>query len=458
MILSLFKIQLIWLHSFFGRYDFWGGNAALDNAATTIVLGGLDGTTKLALGGTADSLTIDNMAAYPGFYADGLGQVRGGNAGGGFVAKDGTFTISGTLIAGALHIPDENTTGASFHVDTNGDTWWGCTHDNWTSDNYNAPAFVSADGTARFNSLIIGDATDGWLVSLNTITAAGTGLIRTANANARVEFDLNGLKLITLHRFRRLRLIQTAQAGLDLREQKPYLGTNAGVVTAGGFTLNATALYTGSKTAYDDNKAGIHIGTDGIGIGDNVFTVSDAGHLIATSAYIEGELVAGEIHIPDKTTANSFHVNTAGYAWWGCNEADFNSNNTNATALIAPTGQAVFSSAFFGETTQTHGWYVNEAVLYNRGTGRIALRVTDEALSYLNLDGDGLWTSVDGTKTAEINSDGTGFFGLVGRRLLNGTTGVVKAWWLDTDNGKFSSGKGFIDSHPALEWEFLLIT
>jgi len=59
--------------------------------------------------------------------------------------------------------------------------------------------------------------------------------------------------------------------------------------TIGGFTI-ATHLYTGSKTAYNDANAGVHLGTDGIGIGNNVFTVSSAGALVATSATITGTI------------------------------------------------------------------------------------------------------------------------------------------------------------------------
>jgi hypothetical protein len=67
------------LASFYaGIYDFWGGNEAIGNAATKIVLGNLDGVPKLALGPSADTLTIDNIATYPGFFADGNGYFRGG--------------------------------------------------------------------------------------------------------------------------------------------------------------------------------------------------------------------------------------------------------------------------------------------------------------------------------------------------------------------------------------------
>lgn len=83
---------------YIGVYDFWGGNAAIGNAATTIVIGNLDGTPKIALGASADSLTIANMATYPGLFADGGGNVRAGNAGGGFVSTAGTFTVSGDIV------------------------------------------------------------------------------------------------------------------------------------------------------------------------------------------------------------------------------------------------------------------------------------------------------------------------------------------------------------------------
>jgi hypothetical protein len=68
--------------------------------------------------------------------------------------------------------------------------------------------------------------------------------------------------------------------------------TITGAITAssgsvGSFTIG-TYLYSGSKTAYNDANAGVHIGSDGIGIGNNVFTVSSAGALTATSGDIAG--------------------------------------------------------------------------------------------------------------------------------------------------------------------------
>jgi len=63
---------------YIGANDLWGGNAAIGNAATTIVLGNLDGTSKIALGPTADAITIAGVQT--GFIADGGGNLRVGDA------------------------------------------------------------------------------------------------------------------------------------------------------------------------------------------------------------------------------------------------------------------------------------------------------------------------------------------------------------------------------------------
>ena len=96
-------------------------------------------------------------------------------------------------------------------------------------------------------------------------------------------------------------------AGNATPASAPFYVTEAGVLVAssatitgaitatsgtiGSFTIG-TYLYTGSKTAYNDANAGVHVGGDGIGIGNNVFTVSSAGALVATSATITGSVTA----------------------------------------------------------------------------------------------------------------------------------------------------------------------
>jgi hypothetical protein len=73
--------------------------------------------------------------------------------------------------------------------------------------------------------------------------------------------------------------------------------TITGAITAtsgaiGSFTIG-TYLYTGTKTAWNDANAGVHLGSDGIGIGNNIFTVNGStGAMVASSADITGTVNA----------------------------------------------------------------------------------------------------------------------------------------------------------------------
>jgi len=109
------------LGSFYaGLHDFWGGNAAINNAATTIVLGNLDGTPKLALGPSADSLTLNNVDTYKGFYADGDGNFRHGgpSAYGIFDATAGTYTFHGVTISSDVTIEGSGSTANTWTINS----------------------------------------------------------------------------------------------------------------------------------------------------------------------------------------------------------------------------------------------------------------------------------------------------------------------------------------------------
>lgn len=63
---------------YIGANDLWGGNAAIGHANTTIVLGNLDGVSKIALGPSADAITVAGVQT--GFIIDGGGNLRVGDA------------------------------------------------------------------------------------------------------------------------------------------------------------------------------------------------------------------------------------------------------------------------------------------------------------------------------------------------------------------------------------------
>lgn len=79
-----------------GSNDIWGGNADISNAATTIVLGNLDGTSKIALGASADAITIAGTES--GVIADGGGNFRVGDANNYLKWSGGNLAIKGSII------------------------------------------------------------------------------------------------------------------------------------------------------------------------------------------------------------------------------------------------------------------------------------------------------------------------------------------------------------------------
>jgi len=113
------------------------------------------------------------------------------NADGDVEFNSGTFR--GDLIAGAIHIPDKNTTANSFHTDSTGNSWWGCTDDDFTSDNDNANAYILNTGVAKFQSITInGGVIDG----TSTIGGRdGSDLATAINASSNLVTDIINARL-----------------------------------------------------------------------------------------------------------------------------------------------------------------------------------------------------------------------------------------------------------------------
>ena len=112
-------------------------------------------------------------------------------------------------------------------------------------------------------------------------------------------------------------------------------GTFAGALSAtsgtvGGWTIGSTKISTGSGGSYmsvdkgnlkiqigakdsrDDGNTGVHLGTDGLGIGANgVFVVTAAGEITATSATITGAITCGSGSSFSGRTWNGNAISTA---------------------------------------------------------------------------------------------------------------------------------------------------
>src|SRR3990167_1343693 len=78
----------------------------------------------------------------------------------------------------------------------------------------------------------------------------------------------------------------------------------------GGLQAGASEVSQGSgNDIFKISSKGIHLGA--ANFADAPFSVDMQGNVVAET------LVTTELHIPDATTANSFHVDTEGNTWWG---------------------------------------------------------------------------------------------------------------------------------------------
>jgi hypothetical protein len=99
---------------YLGSNDIWGGNSAIGNAATTIVLGNLDGTSAIKMGASADAITA---GANEGFYADGDGNFRAG-VGTGDAGSYVAYTAGAALEISSsnMHIDADSITTRQMHA------------------------------------------------------------------------------------------------------------------------------------------------------------------------------------------------------------------------------------------------------------------------------------------------------------------------------------------------------
>jgi hypothetical protein len=165
-------------------------------------------------------------------------------------------------------------------------------------------------------------------------------------------------------------------------------------------TLNIGQYMRSGQTGFDAG-IGWWIGNDGgtpkLSIGNS------AGDKITWNGSvftIVGTLTATSIHIPDQTTANSFHTDSSGNSWWGCNVANWTATHDNATAYVLNTGVAKLQNVTItggSVATSTFSGVIAQGNLNvsNRGWSQTC------AFSMVDSDtvqwGAGVLTSADGT-------------------------------------------------------------
>lgn len=217
-------------------------------------------------------------------------------------------------------------------------------------------------------------------------------------------YDLGFSKLLT-----RERLVADSLEAPPEAEHIFTSGVSPSSFTGGSLSADIEheggVLYSG-KISFSDDTAGYRLGRDDDGL--TKFLIGNSNNSLfwnGSSLAIKGTVTASSIHIPDQdTTANSFHVNSNGDAWWGATETNFNADNTNAKAYVLKTGVARFADVTLTNSV-TLGGLTNTSDIGIQGwTHDITFSVTDaDTVSW----GSGTITLVSG-KTFSIAAGNTG--------------------------------------------------
>lgn len=124
-----------------------------------------------------------------------IGELTSGN----YVHWDASLAkliIQGILQAGEVHIPDVDTTDDSFHVESNGDTYWGCTQTDWNASHDNAKGYILSSGDAVLNNATIRGVLKSSVFQKDVISAVG-GTLMVANAGT-LDADMTALDASTV--------------------------------------------------------------------------------------------------------------------------------------------------------------------------------------------------------------------------------------------------------------------
>lgn len=135
----------------------------------------------------------------------------------------------------------------------------------------------------------------GSVIEGNEIIAGSITGTTINNGNGTFQVDANGNLTAT-----------SATIKGTIQADTGYIGGST------GFTIGAGKLYSGSKSSYESNNAGVYIGTDGISLGSNSpFKVDSAGNLTAASGTIGGiRIGSNRIY----SSNESFSIDSTGHA------------------------------------------------------------------------------------------------------------------------------------------------
>lgn len=140
-----------------------------------------------------------------------------------------------------------------------------------------------------------------------------------------------------------LDIMNANQTGNDNSQDVQTAAEDIGSGVSTATTIQASGAVQSGKADYEDTTAGYFLGIDASD-GIAKFSIGDDTEFMewnGSSLIISGGIAVSHLDIPDETTANSFHVDSNGNAWWGQNTA---AGYSGAPASILATGAASFTN------------------------------------------------------------------------------------------------------------------
>ena len=256
--------------------------------------------------------------------AEGNLEANDGNFRGDITGATGTF--SGSLIAGSIHIPDQDTTANSFHVDTTGAGWVGATETNKAT----APMQWTAGGGLTVSDLTVTGAS-----GIASFTDAGD--LVTTN-----EADVDALALTNA----------PAEANADVTSTNETFSQNSDIdalqTTNGPADASATVGAT-AGTDLKDSGASTLDDEDVVKFANTIYGDGSDGDLTTTG----NVTLTADTYYDTLTIATGDTVTTAGYRLFcktklitqGTGKVDWSGNNgANAAGAGGAAGGAALSA------------------------------------------------------------------------------------------------------------------
>jgi hypothetical protein len=165
----------------------------------------------------------------------------------------------------------------------------------------------------------------------------------------------------------------------------------ATIMGSGFYDISATTIADGEWDANISLVLG-HLQSGNFVTGSTGWKINYNGDVEFNSGVFRGSLIAGSIDIPDKVSANSFHVDTSGNAWWGSTVIG------SAVAKVLNTGAATFTNITAtgalttGAGSSINGTYIDSLVA-NKITSGTGIIVSLDVLNTLTMGS----ASVNGT-------------------------------------------------------------